>query len=167
MLLYPNKYSHISSEIREKLINSHQYPKPRLDVIKKLYQEYGKVFMAGACHSPIAGMDSSDGLADAVIQICQQSKVGAKINLSQVKIAPEIREITDQQTALEWVLYGGEDFELVLCLPTTIAQYLMKFFPRDCQLIGKITANPNIEIIDEENDSFKLLLNQKKTFQHF
>ena len=167
LLLYPQKYSHISSEIKEKLVYSHQYPKPRLDVIKQLHEYLGKLTRDQADQLIIAGMDSSDGLADTIIQICQQSQVGAKINLSQLQIAPEILEITNDDTAIEWMLYGGEDFELVLCLPQKIAQYLLKSLPDDCQVIGEINATQNIEIIDSTNNFFTLLLNQKKTFQHF
>lgn len=167
LLLYPEKYSHISSETKTKLISSHQYPQPRLDIIKRLYQQLANSSLSQTDHFMIAGMDSSDGLADAIIQICQQSRVGANIHLSQLTISPEILVITDYNTAIEWTLYGGEDFELVLCLPPKMAQYLRQIFPDDCQIIGEITATENIAIINPLDNSPQLLLNQKKTFQHF
>ena len=167
LLLYPHKYSHISSEIKEKVISHHQYPQPRLDIIKQLDSYLSNSNSEETNSLIIAGMDSSDGLADAIIQICQQSQVGAKIDLSQLRIAPEILEITNQDTASEWMFYGGEDFELVLCLSKNIAQYLLTKFPHDCQVIGEITKNPKIEIIDPSDNQLKFFLNQKKTFQHF
>jgi thiamine-monophosphate kinase len=60
-------------------------------------------------------MDSSDGLADALVQICQASSVGAKIERSHIPIPPALNNWSPPQ-ALDWALYGGEDFELVLCL---------------------------------------------------
>ncbi len=160
LLLYPHKYSHISSKIKDKVMFAHQYPKPRLDVIKRLYREFPEMM--------IAGMDSSDGLADAIIQICEQSRVGAKINLSQVKVAPELVQVTNNhKKAIDWTFYGGEDFELVLCTSAKIAEYLYKSGGEDCQIIGEITTAKNIEIIDPENNHLKLLLNRSKIFQHF
>ena len=159
ILLHPEKYQHINSGIKDKLVNAHQYPQPRLDVIKCLSQYYPQ--------KAIAGMDSSDGLADAIMQICQQSQVGANIHLSKIKIPEKILAITDRNTALEWVLYGGEDFELVLCITPEIAQTLSKKLGGKNKVIGEIIEHRQIKILDAENPDTKLLLNPKKTFQHF
>lgn len=163
ILLYPEKYGHVSDETREKVIFAHQYPKPRLDVIKLLQhlEPYPK----------ITGMDSSDGLADAIMQICQMSKVGATINPRKINIPLPIKNITDEETAFNWVLYGGEDFELVLCMNKETAQYLKVKLGKNCHIIGEISASSEIQligaVIDPENVYPKLLLNQGKTFQHF
>jgi thiamine-monophosphate kinase len=159
ILLYPEKYGHVNDETRKKVIFAHQYPEPRLDVIKLLHnlESYPK----------ITGMDSSDGLADAIIQICQMSKVGARINRRKIPIPSAIKKITDDDTALNWVLYGGEDFELVLCINQETAQYLQAKLGKNCHIIGEIVASSEIQLIDPENIYPKLLLNQRKTFQHF
>jgi thiamine-monophosphate kinase len=159
-LLYPHKYEHLNREIKDKVIFAHQYPKPRLDIIKPL-QEATSHFNKEELI--IAGMDSSDGLADALIQICQQSQVGAKIDLTQLSIPPEILAMVDEETAWNWLLYGGEDFELVLSVSPSLGDYLLKQFPSQYKCLGEITENNNIEI----NSHPKFLLNQKKTFQHF
>lgn len=159
ILLYPEKYCHICSETKEKVIFAHQYPKARLDLIKSLYDmKYKK---------RITGMDSSDGLADAIIQICQKSKVGAIVNLRKIPLDSAILEITNFDTALNWVLYGGEDFELVLSLDSEVAKTLQKKFPQECQIIGEITTSDEVQLVDEKNVYPKLLLSQKKTYQHF
>jgi len=62
-------------------------------------------------------MDSSDGLADAVLQLCQASNVAAKIERNNIPIPDALNRWVSPEQALEWALYGGEDFELVLCLP--------------------------------------------------
>lgn len=159
MLLYPEKYSHINLENKKKVICAHQYPQARLDVIKAIRNIN--------CHSKITGMDSSDGLADAIIQICHSSHVGAIINRREIPISSVIKEITDEETALNWVLYGGEDFELVLCMSEETTQSLKLNLVTDCHIIGEITASSEIQLVDDENVYPKLLLNQRKTFQHF
>ncbi|GAB4308063.1 MAG: thiamine-phosphate kinase [Geminocystis sp.] len=160
ILLFPEKYSHLPPQIREKVIFAHQYPKPRLEVIKYLYElcQYGY---------RIAGMDSSDGLADAILQICHQSKVGARLDRTSIIVDEAITTIIGRKTAFEWVLYGGEDFELVLCLPLNLAKKIQQEFGEKCQIIGQITSSLEVQIIDQENSNLQLSLNQKKTFQHF
>lgn len=159
ILLYPEKYGHVDEETRKKVIFAHQYPKPRLDAIKLLQNLKP--------YPQITGMDSSDGLADAIMQICQMSKVGATINRRKIPIPPVIKNITDHQTALNWVLYGGEDFELVLCMDGETAQFLKLKLGENCHIMGEISASSEIKLIDPENVYPKLLLNQRKTFQHF
>lgn len=84
ILLYPEKYSHIDDETRKKVIFAHQYPQPRLDMIKHLKNLHP--------YPQITGMDSSDGLADAIIQICQMSNVGATINRQKLPIPLAIKK---------------------------------------------------------------------------
>jgi len=70
-------------------------------------------------------MDSSDGLANAVLWLCQASGVGARLQRSRLPIPLTLSPWVGDETALEWCLYGGEDFELVLCLPAETALELL------------------------------------------
>ena len=56
-----------------------------------------------------AMMDTSDGLADALIQIAKASKVRVKINTSKIP--------HDKNVDMQTVLYGGEDYQLVVAVP--------------------------------------------------
>ena len=63
-------------------------------------------------------MDASDGLADALSQIASASNVCLEVDLELVPVHAETRALAqiagvDPQT---WVLYGGEDYQLVGCL---------------------------------------------------
>jgi len=82
-------------------------------------------------------------------------------------IPSAIKKITNDETAWDWILYGGEDFELVLCMNEETAQYLQKRLGKNCHIIGEISASSEIQLVDPENVYPKLLLNQRKTFQHF
>lgn len=61
-----------------------------------------------------AMMDTSDGLADALMQIAQASRVTIDIETSKILHDP----IVDMDT----VLYGGEDYQLVAAVP----KYILK-----------------------------------------
>ena len=128
ILLSPEKYQNLDEQSKEKLILAHQKPQPRLDLLPQLHNS-----------GSITGMDSSDGLADAIIQICQQSNKGARIYLDKIPVAPEVLKITDSKTALKWTLFGGEDFELVLCLSPKNAQHLVNEAHGKIKIIGEIT----------------------------
>ena len=78
LLLEPKKQSILSPAECQRLIQAHQRPLPRLDVLEPIRRIAPQV--------AIAGMDSSDGLADAIVQICQASDVGALINRSSLNI---------------------------------------------------------------------------------
>ncbi|MGF1589159.1 MAG: thiamine-phosphate kinase [Pleurocapsa sp.] len=163
LLLAPSKGSSLTPAERSQLIEAHQRPKPRLDVLPYL----AKIPQTIA----IAGMDSSDGLADAVRQICCGSGVGAVIDLSRLTIFPGLVKLAGDKTAWEWMFYGGEDFELVLCLTHHFASNLVKELGENAVVIGEITANEKIKLVNSQNystaDILNLNLNLNKGFQHF
>jgi thiamine-monophosphate kinase len=140
----------------ENWIKAHQYPQPRLDLVSQL-------------PNPIpAGMDSSDGLADAVLQICRSSHVSAILDQEQILSTPEIQtliQVVGLEQALEWVLYGGEDFELVLCMGLDDA---IKFCKQTgSRTIGTITASNHLESEVILNGDVVIRLSIDRGFQHF
>jgi len=159
LLLHPHKGQHLSQSIKQILIEKHQRPKPRIDVIKTLWKIVGD--------RSIAGMDSSDGLADAVVQICRCSGVGAQIDRQGIPISPALSQFVASEQALEWSLYGGEDFELVLCLPPQSARSLVEHLGEGAAIIGQITKGKTVEIIDPSGVYPRRELSLAKGFQHF
>lgn len=141
---------------RQTLINPHRRPKPRLDVLPPLYALLGQ----GSC----AGMDSSDGLADAVIQVCRESQVGAILKAEAIPIAPELQSWVGSDTALDWALYGGEDFELLLCLPPDLATELVRQLGGNAAIVGTITGDRAVQL---KTGNDWQTLSQKSGFQHF
>ncbi len=72
----------------------------------KLYPEISKK-IATLTKSPYAMTDSSDGLIDCLYQISEQSKI---------KIEIEYNKIPKKTQNKDFVLFGGEDYSLVVCL---------------------------------------------------
>ncbi len=176
LLLYPEKYQQGSEtanfpEDYREMIRAHQRPQPRLDVLPYLADLADLNTLAEESHIGaeldyhVAGMDSSDGLVDAICQICRASGVGARIDRSALSIPEAITRMVSNKTALDWVLYGGEDFELVLCLPLAAAQSLVQSLGTGAAIIGTITTEPAILLLSEKVET--LNLTQEKGFQHF
>lgn len=69
---------------------------------------------------PVGGItaadDISDGLAAEILAISQASKVGIILEAEAIPIAPPTRELATiyEKKPLDYALYGGEDFELLL-----------------------------------------------------
>ncbi|WP_319420025.1 thiamine-phosphate kinase [Pleurocapsa sp. FMAR1] len=159
ILLDSSKSKNLEFQERERLIEAHQRPKPRLDVLPYLAQIPENI--------AISGMDSSDGLADAIKQICSYSGVGATINGENLHIFSGLTKLAGLAKAGEWLLYGGEDFELVLSLPLNFALSLVENLSFDAAIIGEITQGCEIKIINGKSHSFQLTLNEAQGFQHF
>ena len=139
----------LNPELKADCIRAHQYPRPRLDLLPHLPP------------TRIAGMDSSDGLADAVIQICRSSGVGAQLRRSAILDHPDLQALAQtigQAQTEQWVLYGGEDFELILSLEPDAAQQF-------CQTTGSIAIGTLTEAPGVWLDDIRLDLSQG--FQHF
>ncbi|MGL5065155.1 MAG: thiamine-phosphate kinase [Microcoleus sp.] len=163
LLLDSKLGQNLSAVDRTSLILAHQRPIPRLDVLPVLWE----ILDAANAKIAIAGMDSSDGLADAIVQICRMSKVGARIERSRVLIPRAIEQIVSPQTALNWALYGGEDFELVLCLPSDLAEKLVQRLGTSSAIVGEITDGSEILLIDNTGIYADEKLAIAKGFQHF
>jgi thiamine-monophosphate kinase len=147
---------------RHKLITAHQRPQPRLDVLPIL----DTLRLNASPVFPISGMDSSDGLADAIVQICRSSQVGATISRSSLPISPALAQLFPD-TALTSALYGGEDFELVLCLPQPIAIELIDRIGNGAAIMGRVTRSTDIILIDDTGQYPTTQLDLNSGFKHF
>ncbi|MEM9156647.1 MAG: thiamine-phosphate kinase [Cyanobacteria bacterium P01_F01_bin.33] len=152
LLLYPELAQSLSATEREYLEAAHQYPQPRLDVLPVLPDLWSLTGRVG-------GMDTSDGLADAIAQVCAASGVGAAIEPDWIPIHPAIRSAFPDR-ALEWALYGGEDFELLLSLPEVGARRAIAQLP-GTRRIGTVVETRTIALSDGRT------IGPDLAFQHF
>ncbi len=149
LLIHPEKAEKLSKTDIQTLIQAHQRPTPRLDIPNLLFAQTQR----------IGGIDTSDGLADAVLQICRASGVGALIEHQKIPILPAVRTLAGEQ-ALDWAYYGGEDFELLLSVEPLVAEKLMALH-QDFTMIGTVTLG--LEVVDDRG----IVLTLDRSFQHF
>jgi thiamine-monophosphate kinase len=162
LLLHPELAQNLKDAERTALIRAHQRPQPRLDVLPTLQK-----ILASPCPIPVAGMDSSDGLADAMIQICRASGVGAVLERRQIPLPKTFNHWLTPDQALAYALYGGEDFELVLCLPQELASALVQYIGEGAAIVGKITPGSTVLLHDEQKKFPDQVLSLSQGFQHF
>lgn len=163
LLLNPELGKELPEGERRYLLKAHQRPRARLDLLPVLWS------LLDECQSSvvIGGMDSSDGLGDAIVQMCQASQVGARIDRNQIPISSALSKLVDGKQALDWALYGGEDFELVLSMPATIGEQLVTTIGEGAAIVGTTTSDTKILLTDSQRINFDEELIQRKAFQHF
>ena len=149
------KNSNIPASLKSKAIEIHQRPIPPLKALEMLKRCKPKDVPLRA-----AATDSSDGLLQAIHNLCINSKCQAVLNQSSL---PRSNKWPLGNHWDEWCLTGGEDFELIISLPPVWARNLMENYPK-CYLIGTMTQGKPIIIGEngKEYDSENLL-----SFNHF
>ncbi|MBW4515441.1 MAG: thiamine-phosphate kinase [Timaviella obliquedivisa GSE-PSE-MK23-08B] len=169
LLLHPEQGSELEERDRQMLLKKHQYPVPRFDALAAIEEILlsEKLMQVTESSVRIAGMDSSDGLADAVLQICRASGVGAAIDRRKISLPSCFKTWLSEPQALNWALYGGEDFELVLCLAPHLAQMLVQRLSEDAAIIGTITQKTGVVLTDSYGTHPHEELNLTRGFQHF
>ncbi|HEY9880276.1 MAG TPA: thiamine-phosphate kinase [Leptolyngbyaceae cyanobacterium] len=161
VLLHPDNWTNLPDPVCDAWIQAHRRPTPRFDVLPLLWQLGGRVK-----NSSVAAMDSSDGLANAVMQLCRASGVGARVLASHLPLHPDLVIWAGKDRAVNWALYGGEDFELVLCMEPSLAQGLVEQLGDQAAVVGEITAEPTIYLHDDRTGEVRSL-HPDQEFQHF
>lgn len=170
LLLHPERGAGLAQADRDRWIAAHQRPQPRLDAIAALWQVLG-VGADGQTMDKdrplaIAAMDSSDGLANAVLHLCQASRVGAILWERDLPLDGALIDWVGRSQALDWCLYGGEDFELVLCLPWPQAEALRVALGNGCAIVGETTVAIGVELWPNDA-AIPEVLSFNQGFQHF
>ena len=145
----------ISPQLKKRAIKAHKRPYPAVKALKALKECKPKSTSWRA-----AGTDSSDGLIESIRGICQSSNCQAVLSKTSILKDPNWPKdsILD-----EWILYGGEDYQLILTLPKEWAEAFSKKF-KSAQIIGFIKkGKPNISWNNLEPINFE----KSSLFQHF
>ena len=105
-------------------------PKARLDLVEALAEN---------SIVPSAMIDITKGLNHNLLDLCKASGVGAKIYEAAIPVSPETRIVADEleEDIDKFVLFGGEDAQLMFTLPENEVETFSKIF-KDFVVIGKI-----------------------------
>lgn len=126
----------IGDTMRKSALERHLTPQPRL-------REGQVLALSGMVH---AMADVSDGLLADLGHICDASRTGAVIEADKLPVSELVAHISSasDSIALDWVLAGGEDYELLFTADKKsvpdIRQLLREQTGTICHEIGTITA---------------------------
>ncbi|MBE9520385.1 MAG: thiamine-phosphate kinase [Proteobacteria bacterium] len=135
------------SEKWQQLINAHLDPQPQVQLGKILAQ-------SSLVH---AMMDISDGLATDLAHICKESGAGAEIIKGELPVSPQLQSASEKtgKPVLDWVLKGGEDYELLFTVSPDHEQELrnlvLKKTGQEIFCIGRIIEGKGVFLSDGTN----------------
>ena len=123
----------------------HLRPKPRLDIAALLQQHQ----LGG--DSIHALMDCSDGLINDALLLTQQKELGLELREEDIPVDSDTTGMAASlhQKPLDWALWGGEDYELLIAFPKNKKDELKYIFE---------SADLDLFLIGEFNDSGRISL---------
>ena len=126
---------------QNKFTQIHLMPKAQLDFSKNISEKIKEDY---------AMMDTSDGLADALIKIANASNVSMEIDFNKIPYDKDIEKFKDYK---DLILFGGEDYQLVACVP-------LEFEVKNSFEIGYVKEGQGVKINGKQLIDLKL-------FNHF
>lgn len=155
-LLLENGKNYSYGEREKRLIRAHQLPMPQIDA--------GRIF--AKLSSRVALNDVSDGIASEAFEIAEASGKRLVIDFEKIPKHSDLQMFAEHEVE-HFVLYGGEDYQLIGCLPEQQWPKVKKLF-HDAQIpiarIGVVEdGNPDVYLIQNGNE--KQL--KKRGFDHF
>lgn len=148
-------------QVEDVLKNAHINPIPKVFEAEKL---------ATIIDSNIAVIDSSDGLIDALYRISQDSKHSLEIDFDKVPILQETIAFSKRNELdySEFIKWGGEDFELVACVPEQIYHKLDKNIFKHIGFVQNKDFNPCVQVnFSSHTERITREIFEKKSYNHF
>ncbi|WP_079914490.1 thiamine-phosphate kinase [Paenibacillus sp. 32352] len=145
---------------RQSLIQAHCRPDPQIEAGRLLQQ-------SGVCH---ALNDVSDGLASEAWEIAEASNAGIDLIEDRIPINGELMDYALQagKDPLDFILFGGEDYQLVGTMPAEHAAAMqMKFKEAGLELFIIGYVNGETKGVRLVQSSGSVLPIEKKGYNHF
>jgi thiamine-monophosphate kinase len=140
-----------TAEERQHFITSHLTPRADVEFGKKVALQMPN----GASY---AMMDTSDGLMDALAKIADRSGVGIVIDFEKIPVCGAMKKLQNWE---DFVMFGGEDYKLVACVPQKV----------QCgfgTVIGEVVEGHGVDVkMSDEIQHFDLQVAQEMAYKHF
>lgn len=143
-----------------KLVKAHQRPQPRV--------KPGRLLLKWA--SRAACNDISDGVASEAWEIAEASGCGLLLEERLLPHSEELRAYAENSGVdpLKWILYGGEDYELLTCVPAEEFSAVEEHFRKrglPLYRIGSVTDEwIGVRLLDRNDQVHKV---DKSGYNHF
>jgi thiamine-monophosphate kinase len=147
---------------RNVLVKKHLEPTPRVKESSLLATSKLKV---------TSMIDISDGLTQDLGHLCIKNNLGANLYEDRLPVSEALYNVCFQKKydPIDWILQGGEDYELLFTIKSEDVKNLKKLFLKANAFvshIGEITKSPKKIILIKE-DSSKIFLKPAAGFNHF
>lgn len=110
-----------------------------------------------------ACLDVSDGLVADCGHIAKASNVALVIDLTKLPCSPSLLANYNEALCRQFMLTGGDDYQLAFTLPSKYLSELTQQFP-NVQVIGRAEQGAGISVLDEQG---QLVTLAQTGYQHF
>jgi thiamine-monophosphate kinase len=112
-----------------------------------------------------AAIDVSDGLVADLAHICQQSRVGARLESGLVPVHPAIKARLGDR-AIDMALSGGEDYELLFTASGEVMNRVKQALTCPVTVIGEIVTENigQVKVIDADGNT---VITDRRGWEHF
>lgn len=145
----------------DSLLNAHLNPQARLKEAS---------ILASKIDSDITVMDCSDGLVDALYKVSLASKHSLRVDINRVPVSDSLKEycLRNNLNYKDFVKWGGEDFELLICVSEKIYSLLDENLFKCIGYVENKDLNPSVIIDDLGNyEQITKSIFEKNSFNHF
>jgi thiamine-monophosphate kinase len=150
------KLSSISEENKKYLISRYTKPAPQTLLGPKLSNHVN------------SAIDISDGLVGDLDHICETSKLGADIQITDIPLSRAANIlVTEKPDYIDLILSGGDDFELLFTADKSfraVAKSLTEMLDVNLTKIGVMVCRRSIEIFDENGNKYVI---KNNGYTHF
>lgn len=137
-------------------------------LVSKLHQPLPRV-AAGRVLSTCANacIDLSDGLVADLGHICQQSGLGARLDLSAIPVSKALKTLCPAARLAEFILSKGDDYELCFTIDEkkykqlAASKQAMHVTPR---IVGRMVQSPGVTVYDGDREYTDL---KSDGYEHF
>ncbi|MCM1265202.1 MAG: thiamine-phosphate kinase [Candidatus Gastranaerophilales bacterium] len=134
------------------LIDAHLLPKAQVklagEIAENMQVDYGM-------------MDSSDGLADALLKLADSSNQTLVIDFDKIPFDKNLKDLFPNDY-IDMIFYGGEDYQLVAAIPKVLAKNISGL-----TIIGTVEKREEDVSVIVNIDDKQMFLNSEKCFNHF
>ncbi|MGL5514887.1 MAG: thiamine-phosphate kinase, partial [Sporomusa sp.] len=112
--------------------------------------------------------DISDGLASEANEIAKASQIGIRLHADSIPLSPELTAASARlgKPALDYALYGGEDFQLLFTMAPDKYQALLAAHPELPVIkVGQVVGQAEgVTLVDQAGRAHRL---EPRGFNHF
>ncbi len=157
----------LAPEEHDALVRAHRHPRPH---VREGLAMASLIRNGGPSGPRIAALDNSDGLGRSALILAQANNLTVELDAERIPLSPSLRKLAGHAAIdpLDWGLWGGEDYNLVLSVDPQGLDALrdaLEAAGGTLLQVGRMIEGPPIAVLNR--NGLAEPLNKSSAFDHF